>query len=218
MHKSINNLISLQSELKTKFDDSRKLNIVAVSKTFKNEDILPLIHHGHKHFGENKVQEAVEKWSILKKEFPKINLHMIGKLQTNKVKFVVPLFDYIHSLDNVKLAEKISVEQKKNDKRLKIFIQINFENEEQKSGISPGNLEEFYNTCTSKLDLNIIGLMCIPPNDDKSVEYFSMMKMLKDKIKVSELSMGMSNDYLNAIKYEATFIRIGSKIFGRRSK
>ena len=218
MHKSINNLISLQSELKTKLDVSSKLNIVAVSKTFKNEDILPLIHHGHKHFGENKVQEAIEKWSILKKEFPDINLHMIGKLQTNKVKFVVPLFDYIHSLDNVKLAEKISAEQKKNNKRLKIFIQVNFENEKQKGGISPNELKNFYDICTSELNLNIIGLMCIPPNDNKTHEYFSLMKMLKNKIDVGELSMGMSNDYLIAVEYEATFVRIGSKIFGNRSK
>jgi len=191
---------------------------VAVSKTFKIEDILPLIHHGHKHFGENKVQEAIEKWSILKKEFPDINLHMIGKLQTNKVKFVVPLFDYIHSLDNVKLAEKISAEQKKNNKRLKIFIQVNFENEKQKGGISPNELKNFYDICTSKLNLNIIGLMCIPPNDNKTHEYFSLMKILKNKINVSELSMGMSNDYLIAAEYEATFVRIGSKIFGNRSK
>ena len=218
MHKSINNLISLQSELKTKLEVSSKLNIVAVSKTFKNEDILPLIHHGHKHFGENKVQEAIEKWSILKKEFPDINLHMIGKLQTNKVKFVVPLFDYIHSLDSVKLAEKISAEQKKNNKRLKIFIQVNFENEIQKGGISPNELKNFYDICTSKLNLNIIGLMCIPPNDNKTHEYFSLMKMLKNKIDVGELSMGMSNDYLIAVEYEATFVRIGSKIFGNRSK
>jgi len=218
LHKSINNLISLQSELKTKLDVSSKLNIVAVSKTFKNEDILPLIHHGHKHFGENKVQEAIEKWSILKKEFPDINLHMIGKLQTNKVKFVVPLFDYIHSLDNVKLAEKISAEQKKNNKRLKIFIQVNFENEKQKGGISPNELKNFYDICTSELNLNIIGLMCIPPNDNKTHEYFSLMKMLKNKIDVGELSMGMSNDYLIAVEYEATFVRIGSKIFGNRSK
>ena len=191
---------------------------MAVSKTFKIEDILPLIHHGHKHFGENKVQEAIEKWSILKKEFPDINLHMIGKLQTNKVKFVVPLFDYIHSLDNVKLAEKISAEQKKNNKRLKIFIQVNFENEKQKGGISPNELKNFYDICTSELNLNIIGLMCIPPNDNKTHEYFSLMKMLKNKINVGELSMGMSNDYLIAVEYEATFVRIGSKIFGNRSK
>ena len=138
MHKSINNLISIQSELKTKFDEINKLKIVAVSKTFKSIDILPLIQHGHIHFGENKVQEAVDKWSLLKKDYPNINLHMIGKLQTNKVKFTIPLFDYIHSLDNIKLAEKISSEEKKINKKLKIFIQININNEKQKSGIHPG--------------------------------------------------------------------------------
>ena len=216
MHKSINNLVSIQTELKTKLKNSEKLNIIAVSKTFKNQDILPLIHHGHRHFGENKVQEAIEKWSILKKDFPNINLHMIGKLQTNKVKFVVPLFDYIHSLDNIKLAEKISAEQKKNNKKLKIFIQININNEEQKSGISPDELPNFYNVCKSKLDLDIVGLMCIPPNDGKSAQYFATMKLLKKKVNLAELSMGMSDDYLDAIKNEATYIRIGSKIFGNR--
>ena len=216
MHKSINNLVSIQTELKTKLKNFEKLNIIAVSKTFKNEDILPLIHHGHKHFGENKVQEAIEKWSILKRDFPKINLHMIGKLQTNKVKFVVPLFDYIHSLDNIKLAEKISVEQKKNNKQLKIFIQININSEEQKSGISPDELQNFYNVCKSRLDLNIVGLMCIPPNDGKSTQYFATMKLLKKKVNLDELSMGMSDDYLEAVKNEATYIRIGSKIFGNR--
>ena len=216
MHKSINNLISIQSELKTKFDEINKLKIVAVSKTFKSIDILPLIQHGHIHFGENKVQEAVDKWSLLKKDYPNINLHMIGKLQTNKVKFTIPLFDYIHSLDNIKLAEKISSEEKKINKKLKIFIQININNEKQKSGIHPDELQDFYNTCTLKLNLNIIGLMCIPPNDNQSVKHFSLMKKLKKKINVDELSMGMSNDYLDAIKNEATYIRIGSKIFGKR--
>ena len=216
MHKSINNLVSIQTELKTKLKNSEKLNIIAVSKTFKNQDILPLIHHGHRHFGENKVQEAIEKWPILKKDFPNINLHMIGKLQTNKVKFVVPLFDYIHSLDNIKLAEKISVEQKKNNKKLKIFIQININNEEQKSGISPDALPNFYNVCKSKLDLDIVGLMCIPPNDGKSDQYFATMELLKKKVNLAELSMGMSDDYLEATKNGATYIRIGSKIFGNR--
>ena len=181
MHKSINNLISIQSELKTKLSDCSKLNIIAVSKTFKNEDILPLIQHGHKHFGENKVQEAQEKWPSLKRNFPNVKLHMIGKLQTNKVKFVVPLFDYIHSLDNIKLAEKISMEEKKNNKKLKIFIQVNIKNEQQKSGISPDELQDFHGVCKSKFDLNVIGLMCIPPNDDNSEQYFTMMKLLKKK-------------------------------------
>ena len=217
MHKSINNLISIQSELKTKLNNIDKLNIIAVSKTFQNNDIIPLLKHGHKHFGENKVQEAVKKWSSLKKEFPDVNLHMIGKLQTNKVKFTVPLFDYIHSLDNIKLAKKISEEQKKNNKKLKLFIQININNEKQKNGILPGELQEFYNICKSQLDLNIIGIMCIPPNDGKSIKYFATMNLLKQKINVNELSMGMSDDYLEAIKNDATYVRIGSKIFGNRS-
>ena len=190
---------------------------MAVSKTFNSEDILPLIRHGHDHFGENKVQEAIEKWTSLKKDYPNIKLHMIGKLQTNKVKLTVPLFDYIHSLDNLKLAEKISSEEKKFNKKLKIFIQININDEVQKSGISLNEIQDFYDICKSKLGLNIIGLMCIPLNDNKSEKYFSVMKMLKNKIKVEELSMGMSNDYLDAIKNEATYIRIGSKIFGNRS-
>ena len=217
MHKTISNLNLIQSELKTKLSDCSKINIIAVSKTFKNEDILPLIQHGHKHFGENKVQEAQEKWPSLKRNFPNVKLHMIGKLQTNKVKFVVPLFDYIHSLDNIKLAEKISIEEKKNNKKLKIFIQVNIKKEQQKSGISPDELQDFYDVCKFKFDLNVIGLMCIPPNDDNSDQYFTMMKLLKKKVNVNNLSMGMSNDYLNAIKNEATYIRIGSKIFGDRS-
>jgi len=142
---------------------------------------------------------------------------MIGKLQTNKVKLVVPLFDYIHSVDNIKLAEKISLEQKKNNKKVKIFLQININNEKQKNGISPNELQDFYTLCTSKFNLNVIGLMCIPPNDNKSEQYFSKMKILKKEVNVNELSMGMSNDYLDAINNEATYIRIGSKIFGTRS-
>ncbi len=190
---------------------------MAVSKTFALEDILPLINHGHIHFGENKVQEAIEKWVQIKKDFTNVKLHMIGKLQTNKVKFVIPLFDYIHSLDNIKLAKKISIEQKKFNKKLKIFIQINIANEKQKSGIMPDELESFYKICISELDLNIIGLMCIPPNDDKSNHYFSKMKKLKTKMNLDDLSMGMSKDYLDALENEATYIRLGSKIFGKRT-
>lgn len=217
MHKSINNLILLETELKSKLNDFNKAKIVAVSKTFALEDILPLINHGHIHFGENKVQEAIEKWVQIKKDFTNVKLHMIGKLQTNKVKFVIPLFDYIHSLDNIKLAKKISIEQKKFNKKLKIFIQINIANEKQKSGIMPDELESFYKICISELDLNIIGLMCIPPNDDKSNHYFSKMKKLKTKMNLDDLSMGMSKDYLDALENEATYIRLGSKIFGKRT-
>lgn len=216
MHKNINNLVSIETELKSKLTKFDKVKIIAVSKTFPSNDILPLIKHGQIHFGENKVQEAVEKWPDIKKKFSNIQLHMIGKLQTNKVKFVIPLFDYIHSLDNLKLAKKISDEQNKINKSLKIFIQINIASEEQKSGINPDELKSFYQTCVSELNLNIIGLMCIPPNDDKTEIYFSKMKKLKSEIDVEDLSMGMSQDYLKAIDNGATYIRLGSKIFGSR--
>ena len=217
MHKSINNLILIESELKSKLKENNRIKIIAVSKTFPKDDILPLIDHGQIHFGENKVQEAIEKWTEIKKKYSDIKLHMIGKLQSNKVKFVIPLFDYIHSLDNLKLAEKISQEQKKINKKLKIFIQINIGNEKQKSGISPNDLKSFYEFCTDKLNLNIIGLMCLPPNENKSSSYFSKMKSLKSVVNVKELSMGMSNDYLEAVEHETTYIRVGSKIFGIRS-
>ena len=179
-------------------------------------EINPLINHGQVHFGENKVQEALEKWTDIKQDFKHIQLHMIGKLQSNKVKFVVPLFDYIHSLDNLKLAEKISKEQKNINKKLKIFIQINIGNEDQKNGISEDQLENFYIKCVQDLDLNIIGLMCLPPKDEDTKNYFLKMKDLAKKIKVKEISMGMSNDYLQAAKSGSTFLRIGSKIFGQR--
>ncbi len=216
MHKSINNLISIETELKSKCENNNKIKIIAVSKTFSKEDILPLINHGHINFGENKIQEAADKWYNIKRDFVDIKLHMIGKLQSNKVKFAIPLFDYIHSLDNQKLAEKISSEQKKLNKNLKIFIQINIGGENQKNGINPKDLQSFYEMCTKKLNLDIIGLMCIPPNDKRSSLYFSEMKNLKSIIGVNELSMGMSNDYLEAIDNDASYIRIGSKIFGSR--
>ena len=216
MHKSINNLVSIKAELKSKLHNVDKIKIIAVSKTFALDQILPLINHGHVHFGENKVQEAVEKWTNIKKDFSKIKLHMIGKLQTNKVKFVVPLFDYIHSLDNLKLAKKISEEQIKYKKRLKIFIQINIANEKQKSGIQPNELADFYKICVTELSLDVVGLMCIPPIDIKNNIYFPEMKKLKLKIDVKDLSMGMSQDYLDAVDNDATYIRIGSKIFGSR--
>jgi|TARA_B100001093_G_C26645470_1_gene935098 PLP dependent protein len=216
LHKSINNLISIETELKSKCENNNKIKIIAVSKTFSKEDILPLINHGHINFGENKIQEAADKWYNIKRDFVDIKLHMIGKLQSNKVKFAIPLFDYIHSLDNQKLAEKISSEQKKLNKNLKIFIQINIGGENQKNGINPKDLQSFYEMCTKKLNLDIIGLMCIPPNDKRSSLYFSEMKNLKSIIGVNELSMGMSNDYLEAIDNDASYIRIGSKIFGSR--
>ena len=219
MHEIINNLIKIQNQLKdANVEVSNNLTkIIAVSKTFPMDKILPLVEYGHSDFGENKVQEAVDKWTDIKEKYPFIKLHMIGKLQTNKVKFVVPLFDYIHSLDSLKLANKISNEQKKNNRKLKIFIQINIGNESQKSGIDPSELNDFYNYCVNELDLDIIGIMCLPPNENKGDFYFTKMKNLIQKISVKELSMGMSNDYLSAFKAGATFLRIGSKIFGNRN-
>jgi len=190
--------------------------IVAVSKTFPMSEILPLINEGHVHFGENKVQEAIDKWTDVKQNFEHIKLHMIGKLQTNKVKYVIPLFDYIHSLDNLKLAEKISKEEEKKRKKTKIFIQINIGNESQKSGIAPDKIENFYKICTQDLKLDIIGLMCLPPKNLDGEKYFLEMLNLSKKIKTKDLSMGMSSDYIKAIKYKSTFLRIGSKIFGSR--
>ena len=217
MHNNINNLISIEDTLKSENVDLKKVNIIAVSKTFPMTEISPLINHGQIHFGENKVQEALEKWTDIKKDFEHIQLHMIGKLQSNKVKFVVPLFDYIHSLDSLKLAEKISTEQKKNNKKLKIFIQINIGNEDHKNGISEDQLDEFYKKCVQDLNLDIIGLMCLPPKDEDTKNYFLKMKNSAKRLEVNELSMGMSNDYLEAAKAGSTFLRIGSRIFGERT-
>ena len=190
--------------------------IIAVSKTFSISDILPVINYGQIHFGENKIQEAIDKWESIKTDFEHIKLHMVGKLQTNKVKYLIPFFDYLHSLDNIKLAEKISSEQKKKNKKLKIFIQVNIGSEQQKNGIEIDQVENFYNKCTNELELDIIGLMCLPPNNEKSSLYFSKMNMLAKKLNLSELSMGMSNDYIEALENNSSFIRIGSKIFGPR--
>ena len=190
--------------------------IIAVSKTFKLHHILPLIEYGHIHYGENKVQEAQEKWSEIKSNNKKIKLHLIGKLQTNKVKISLKLFDFIHSLDNEKLAKKISDEQKKQNLKPKIFIQVNIGNESQKSGIHVNKLDEFYNYCIA-LNLNIVGIMCIPPIDEDPEISFLRMNFLKKKMNFIELSMGMSADYLDAIKYNSTFLRIGSSIFGARN-
>ncbi len=216
MHNVVNNLITIKEKLQ--LNNSGKIpNIIAVSKTFSISDISPLINFGHIHFGENKVQEAIEKWTDIKNDFKSIKLHMIGKLQSNKAKQAVRLFDYIHSLDNLKLAEKISVEQKKIKKNVKIFIQVNIGDENQKSGIDIKNLKDFYNECINKFDLDIIGLMCIPPNTNDIKNYFAKMKNLSNEIKPKELSMGMSNDFVEASQNGATFIRVGSKIFGNRN-
>ena len=220
MHKNIKNLIYIQNQIKSKIFENKikdyNPNIIAISKTFKIEHILPLIDHGHKDFGENKVQEAIDKWTVIKNENKDIKLHMVGKLQTNKVKFVLPLFDFIHSLDNLKLANKISEEQKKHKNKPKIFIQINIGNEPQKSGINKNKIFNFYNDCI-KLDLDIVGTMCLPPlNKDPDI-YFTEMKKITNKLKLNHISMGMSEDYLEAIEHSSTFLRIGSKIFGPRS-
>ena len=219
MHKIVQNLINAQSLIKSKLLEleykDRIPKIIAVSKTFKLDHILPLIDYGHVDYGENKVQEAVEKWSDIKTKNKKLKLHLIGKLQTNKVKFAVKLFDFIHSLDSEKLAKKIAEEQSKQKLRPKIFIQVNIGNESQKSGILKENLFEFYNF-SKKLGLDIIGIMCIPPFDENSSKYFSEMYDLKQKINLQELSMGMSSDYLDAIEYSSTYLRIGTNIFGER--
>ena len=217
MHNSINNLALINDQIKSKFGLVKNLKIIAVSKTFPMSEINPLIESGHIHFGENKVQEAVDKWSDIKKLNENLKLHMIGKLQTNKVKYVVPLFDYIHSLDNIKLAEKIASEQIKKNRNLKIFIQVNIGNESQKAGINIIDLKNFYEKCTHELNLNIIGLMCLPPQSGSAKNYFNEMVELKKTINVEDLSMGMSEDYLEAVACGATYIRIGSKIFGDRS-
>ncbi len=209
------NLLRIKKEINLK--NQNKVKIIAVSKTFSEEKILPLIKFGHKDFGENKVQEAVAKWTSLKEKNSDIKLHMIGKLQTNKVKEAVRIFDYIHSLDSIKLAEKISKEQKKIDKDLKIFIQINIGQEIQKSGIDVNDIKNLLNISMNDLKLNITGLMCIPPNDENEEKYFLRMKELKDELSLDDLSMGMSNDYLKAIEYGSTYVRIGSKIFGERN-
>ena len=208
--------MSIQSELKSRSDLDHETKIIAVSKTFSIDVIKPLIEHGHLHYGENKVQEAVSKWTEIKKNKEDLKLHMIGKLQSNKVKYVVPLFDYIHSLDNLKLAEKISSEQKKINRRLKIFIQVNIGDEDQKNGIHKNQVSQFFKKCINDFNLDIIGLMCIPPVNKDISAYFSSMNELNNSLGLNQLSMGMSSDYLKAREHGATFVRIGSKIFGTR--
>ena len=189
--------------------------IIAVSKTFSIDKILPIIEHGHVDFGENKVQEAIDKWTDVKLAHPEIKLHLIGRLQSNKVKFALKIFDYIHSLDSEKLATKIASEQDKQGKKLKIFIQVNIGNEDQKSGIKKEKLVDFYKFCKN-LKLEVIGTMCIPPNNENTENYFSEMNKINQELNFKELSMGMSGDYLKAVKNDATYVRIGSKIFGNR--
>ena len=218
MHNTVKKLIYIEDLIKSKVNDQirdKLPKIIAVSKTFPIENILPLIEHGHLHYGENKVQEALDKWTEIKIKNNNIKLHLIGKLQTNKVKFALKIFDYIHSLDSEKLATKIANEQVKQDKKLKIFIQVNIGDEDQKSGVQKERLVDFYKYCKN-LNLDIVGTMCIPPNDQNSENYFSEMNKINKNIDFKELSMGMSGDYLSAIKNNATYVRIGSKIFGNR--
>ena len=216
MHNTVKNLIYIEELIKSKANHDELAKIIAVSKTFPIENVLPLIEHGHLHYGENKVQEALEKWTDIKNENHNIQLHLIGRLQTNKVKFALRIFDYIHSLDSEKLAIKISDEQIKQEKKPKIFIQVNIGNEDQKSGINKDNLLDFYKFCKN-LNLDIIGTMCIPPNDGYTEKYFSEMSDINKELNFKELSMGMSGDYLEAIRYNATYVRVGSKIFGSRT-
>ncbi len=212
MHNIVNNLILINKELSAINSNTK---VIAVSKTFPIEHIKPAIEHGHLHFGENKVQEAVEKWTEIKEKNSSIKLHLIGKLQTNKVKFCLPLFDFIHSLDSIKLAEKIANEQVKKNFKPKLFIQINIGDEDQKNGVAINEFEKFYKKIED-FKLDIIGLMCIPPFVEDTKIYFEKMLKIKKKTNLQDLSMGMSNDYLSAAKNSATYVRIGSKIFGAR--
>ena len=219
MHKTVLNLIDIQKEIVSNINSlnlPKIPKIIAVSKTFTIDKIIPLIEHGHLDFGENKVQEAVDKWSDIKSKNKNLILHLIGNLQTNKVKFAIRLFDFIHSVDSEKLAKKIYDEQKKQNKKVKIFIQVNIGDEKQKSGISKSSLPNLYSYCKD-LDLDVIGLMCIPPVSKSNDNYFKEMNNLNKNFGFNDLSMGMSADYLDALKNSATYLRIGSSIFGERS-
>ena len=220
MHQSIINFTNIQNSIKEnqeKTNNKNNIKIIAVSKTFEISHINPLIDYGHTDFGENKVQEAIEKWSDIKIKNQNLSLHLVGKLQSNKTKLALKIFDYIHSLDSEKLASKISEEQKKIDKKPKLFIQVNIGNEDQKSGVSPNKLKSFYKYCLDK-DLDVIGTMCLPPISEDPEKYFMRMNYLNKDLGLNELSMGMSADYIPAINNNATFIRVGSKIFGERKK
>jgi len=218
MHNTVKNLLDIQNNIKfhlNKLNISNNPKIVAVSKTFKIDKITPLIKYGHIDYGENKVQEAVEKWTEIKKIHSKVKLHMIGKLQTNKVKFAVQIFDYIHSVDSEKLAKKIGEEQNKINKKIKIFLQVNIGDEDQKSGINKNDVSQLASYCKD-IDLDIIGLMCIPPINVDPESYFEEIQKLNTDLGFKELSMGMSSDFLIAVKYLSTFVRVGSSIFGQR--
>jgi pyridoxal phosphate enzyme (YggS family) len=216
MHNTVKKLIYIEDIIKSKVKHDKLPKIIAVSKTFPIKSVLPLIEYGHQHYGENKVQEAQDKWTDIKSQNNIIKLHLIGRLQTNKVKHALKIFDYIHSLDSEKLAIKISAEQIKQVKNPKLFIQVNIGDEDQKSGINKEKLVDFYKFCKN-LNLEIIGIMCIPPNDQNTKKYFSEIDSINQTLNLKDLSMGMSGDYLEAIENNATYVRIGSKIFGSRN-
>ena len=220
MHDIQKKLISVKSEIKEFLSKNQIKSpepiVIAVCKTFSMDKILPLIDYGHVDFGENKVQEAYLKWSKIKKDNPNIKLHMVGKLQSNKVKKALEVFDYIHSVDNYKLVEKIFKYEKELGKKVKCFIQVNLSGEDQKSGIKPDQVNDFVKKCKENFSLNIIGLMCLPPMNENSEKYFDELNVLRENNKLAHLSMGMTNDYIIATKCGSTFLRIGSKIFGER--
>ncbi len=215
MNNIIENFNKINSDISS-LKPEKQVKIVAVSKTFPLEKVLPLLDYGHSHFGENKVQEAVSKWTEIKRDKKHLKLHMIGKLQSNKAKDAVKLFDYVHSLDNQKLADTLIKHQNNLQKKLKYFIQVNIGNEIQKSGIGVNELDAFYNYCKNEINLDVVGLMLIPPNDQNSIKYFKSCQELNNSLALKELSMGMSDDYIDAVNYGATFVRIGSSIFGSR--
>ena len=220
MHSNVKRLNFVKNKVKEILDKKQlKTNpqIIAVTKTFPLNQIMPLLEMGHIHYGENKIQEAEAKWLQLRKKYKNLQLHMVGKLQSNKAKRAVNLFDYIHSLDNEKLALKISQFEKELNKKIKLFIQVNIAEESQKSGVALNDLNNFYKYCTQGLSLNIIGLMCLPPVVLKSKEYFKILKKNSEKFNLKNLSMGMSADYEDAILYGSTYIRIGTAIFGKRN-
>ena len=221
MHNVVERLMAIQSEIKELLiknnSQNKDLNIIIVCKTFSMDKILPLIDAGHVHFGENKVQEAELKWKEVKKKHPNIKLHMVGRLQTNKAKAALNIFDYIHSVDNYRLGEKIVKYEQELNKKTKTFVQVNVGEESQKSGISPKNVNQFVDYCKNRLSLNMIGLMCLPPINDNPEKYFLHLNQLRDQTDLCHLSMGMSSDYQTAIKCGSTFLRIGSKFLGERN-
>ena len=219
MHFTVKNLLNIENNIKNNLDKlniNTKPKIIAVSKTFKMDVISPLVNYGHINYGENKVQETIDKWTEIKKENPKLKLHMIGKLQTNKVKNAVKIFDYIHSVDSKKLAKKIVDEQTKINKKIKVFLQINIGAENQKSGINKNEVKNLFTYC-KEINLDVIGLMCIPPINVDPEIYYKEMYQLNMSLGLEDLSMGMSSDFFKAIKYQSTYVRIGTSIFGERT-